>query len=178
MRNVLLEGTHVDIGFIEETDLDLYCKFNQSTSFNGKFWPLTIVNSRVNIERKFRENGFFSDTYSELMILNKEEMPVGLIYFYTPFIYFNGLEIGVRIFQEKDMGKGYGTEAMKLIISFLFRRYNVDRIQATCHVGNLPSIRMIEKAGMQFEGCLRKVSMRNGRFLDCNIYSIVRSEIK
>lgn len=47
-------------------------------------------------------------------------------------------------------GKGYATEFARRAIRHGFEDLGFDRIQATAHPGNAGSIRVLEKAGMQF----------------------------
>ena len=54
-------------------------------------------------------------------------------------------------------GKGYGTEALKLILDFAFGDLNLHRVEAGCAVDNVGSARVLEKAGMIKEGRKRKV---------------------
>ena len=53
--------------------------------------------------------------------------------------------------------KGYGTEALKLVLSFAFDDLKLHRIEAGCAVDNVGSARVLEKAGMIKEGRKRKV---------------------
>lgn len=52
---------------------------------------------------------------------------------------------------------GYATEALNRILEFGFKSLGLHRIEAGCAVGNLGSIRVLEKVGMTREGRKRKV---------------------
>ena len=52
--------------------------------------------------------------------------------------------------------KGYVTEATRAIIDWTFRQASMYRVYATTDVENVASRRVMEKAGMQCEGILRK----------------------
>jgi ribosomal-protein-alanine N-acetyltransferase len=49
-------------------------------------------------------------------------------------------------------GKGFGTEATRRLIAWAFERPNIERVVADCLDTNVPSIRMMSKAGMQQVG--------------------------
>jgi ribosomal-protein-alanine N-acetyltransferase len=53
---------------------------------------------------------------------------------------------------------------------------NLNRIQGWCDVGNIASVRVMEKAGMKLEGVLWEHEYSEGRYLDIVIYSILRGE--
>ncbi|HEY2920366.1 MAG TPA: GNAT family N-acetyltransferase [Candidatus Binatia bacterium] len=55
--------------------------------------------------------------------------------------------------------RGYMTEAVKGIIAWAMRQKDIYRIWAVCDVDNLASARVMEKAGMQREGVLRRWSV-------------------
>ena len=73
-------------------------------------------------------------------------------------------------------GKGLMTEAIKEVIRFGFEKMNLNRIYARCFVENIGSYKVLEKAGMKFEGILREQMFIKGRFQDMKIYSILRRE--
>jgi len=72
--------------------------------------------------------------------------------------------------------QGLMTEAVKRVIGFGFEEMRLNRIQAICEVANIASARVMEKAGMQFEGVLRNYNQHDGKPLDMKMYSIIRKE--
>ena len=82
-------------------------------------------------------------------------------------------EIGYVLHREY-WGMGLMTEAVKCILQFGFERMDLVRIQAICLPENIGSYRVMEKAGMQYEGTLRKARMIKGENRDIKIYAIVR----
>jgi len=53
-------------------------------------------------------------------------------------------------------GKGYMTEILRAMIKWAFTQPDIFRVQAFCDVDNLGSARVMENAGMQREGLLRR----------------------
>lgn len=84
-------------------------------------------------------------------------------------------EIGYAL-SRKYWGRGLMTEAVVRIISFGFRTMQLNRIQARCEAANVASVRVMEKAGMRFEGVLREHEYSKGRYLDIVMCSILRRE--
>lgn len=74
-------------------------------------------------------------------------------------------------------GRGYCSEAARVILEYGFRQLGLRRIQA-CHFSrNTASGRVMQKIGMIHEGCLRRHIKRNDDIQDVEIYGILRSEI-
>jgi [ribosomal protein S5]-alanine N-acetyltransferase len=53
-------------------------------------------------------------------------------------------------------GKGYMTEALRAVTDYAFNDPGMYRVWAVCDVDNVASARVMEKAGMSFEGILRR----------------------
>ncbi|GIN73699.1 alanine acetyltransferase [Bacillus sp. J14TS2] len=96
------------------------------------------------------------------------------------FIWWNpkhrSAEIGY-VLSRDFWGRGIMTEAAKEVIRFGFEEMDLMRIQARCLVENIGSSRVMEKAGMSFEGILRKAMFTKGKHWDIKIYSILWEEL-
>ena len=84
-------------------------------------------------------------------------------------------EIGY-VLSKDYWGKGLTTEAARKIIQFGFEEMALVRIQARCNIENTGSARVMEKAGMSFEGIIRKGIFAKGEHYDLKIYSILKEE--
>jgi RimJ/RimL family protein N-acetyltransferase len=74
-------------------------------------------------------------------------------------------------------GHGYGTEAQRLLIDFLFGLdEDLNRIQSDTAVDNIPERRSLVKIGMVEEGRVREAEFRDGSYHDHIVYGILRSE--
>ena len=63
-------------------------------------------------------------------------------------------EIGIALFDDRT-GKGYGTDAIRVLCARLFDDDGLHRVQLSTDVGNQAMRRAAEKAGFTFEGVLR-----------------------
>lgn len=78
---------------------------------------------------------------------------------------------------ESYWGKGIATEAVRLLVSFLFEQVNVNRIQAEVMPGNEPSKRVLLKNGFIKEGTIRQGAIWTGKgIVDLEIYGILKEE--
>ena len=72
-------------------------------------------------------------------------------------------------------GQGLMTEIFKAVINYLFEKANFNRIQARFDVDNPASCRVMQKAGLSYEGTMRQSNTKNtGHFCSCTLYSILK----
>ncbi|SHE36359.1 Protein N-acetyltransferase, RimJ/RimL family [Marinitoga hydrogenitolerans DSM 16785] len=72
--------------------------------------------------------------------------------------------------------KGYGTEAMKLLVNFVFNEMNINKVKLSVFSFNKRAIRSYEKIGFKVEGVLREEIFRDGIYHDEIIMGILRKE--
>ena len=85
---------------------------------------------------------------------------------------FAGIGIGAREF----WGKGYGTDAMQLLLRYGFTELNLRRISLTVFEFNQRALRTYEKTGFRLEGKQRQIMQREGRRWDIYYMGILREE--
>lgn len=82
-------------------------------------------------------------------------------------------EIGYWI-SEGYWGRSFATRAVESITEWAFNEYKLTRVFALVFAYNAPSIRVLEKAGYEREGVLRRSAVKNGVILDQVIYARVK----
>jgi [ribosomal protein S5]-alanine N-acetyltransferase len=84
---------------------------------------------------------------------------------------------GIGYVLSKDYwGTGVMTEALKRIIQFSFEDMKLNRIEAVHAVENGASGKVMQKAGMSYEGLIRQKLFAKGCFNDVKQYAIVKSD--
>ncbi len=75
--------------------------------------------------------------------------------------------------------RGYGTEAARAVVEYLILRVGCARVEARHDVRNPASGRVMEKAGLRFEGVLRSYqASRDGEDrIDLAVYGIIRGDL-
>ena len=84
-------------------------------------------------------------------------------------------ELGYVLSRE-HWGRGLMPEAVRRVIRYCFERMDLNRVEARCIAENKASSRVMEKAGMSYEGTLRGREYIKGSYKDMKIYSILRRE--
>ena len=84
--------------------------------------------------------------------------------------------ISIAIGDARHQGKGYGREAMELVLRFAFTELNLYRLQLTAFSYNERAIALYEKLGFRREGVFREFLQRDGRRHDMILFGLLRSE--
>ena len=79
--------------------------------------------------------------------------------------------------KKKDMtGKGIASRSAKKMINIAFRNMNMNRVRICCGVGNNRSSAIPKKLGFTFEGIERDGEKHSGKYIDLEVYSLLRKE--
>ncbi len=73
-------------------------------------------------------------------------------------------------------GKGIMTQSVRAIVNYCFTKLDLNRVTIEAATENEPSYSVAERLGFTKEGMARQYEYINGRFLDCFVYSMVKSE--
>jgi len=73
-------------------------------------------------------------------------------------------------------GQGYATEAASRLLHYAFEELDLNRVFASHFASNLASGRVMQKAGMTYEGTMRQHVLKWGSFKDLVYYAIVRGD--
>jgi RimJ/RimL family protein N-acetyltransferase len=84
--------------------------------------------------------------------------------------------LGIGIGEREYWGKGYGSDAMRVILRYAFIELNLHRVSLNVFEYNPRAIRSYEKVGFKHEGRSRAVLHRAGRRWDLIFMGILRSE--
>ncbi|MBU4682914.1 GNAT family N-acetyltransferase [Cedecea davisae] len=75
-------------------------------------------------------------------------------------------------------GQGYGYESLNEVCAFAFAEIGIRKLTATVTVGNIPSRKVLEKAGFQLEGTLRENYWLGERWQDDWIFGLLGREFR
>ena len=139
---------------------------------DGLPYPYTVKDAEDYIATMLSANP--ENTYAFAITL--DEKVVGSIgVFRCDNIHFRTAEMGYYI-GEAYWGKGIMTSAVRQTCQYIFEHTDIIRIFAEPFGSNIASCRVLEKAGFQLEGLLRKNAVKNGRVLDMKMYALVKED--
>ena len=170
----MLEGKNVNLRVMEKEDLPVFAEWANKPEFFGEYNPLRQT-SRTEVEKNFEKS---TTEGGDFIIERKDGSKIGFICHFT-LNHPAGklLEIGYSL-APTERGKGYCTEAVRIMLDYLFLSKDVARVQACTDLRNLASQKVLEKAGFKKEGTMRKYLFIRGEWRDACLYSILREEWK
>jgi RimJ/RimL family protein N-acetyltransferase len=166
----LLEGKNVNLRVVQKEDLQKNADLINNPDYFGEYNPLVQM-SKADLENQYEKLG---PEEKRFLIEKKDGNRIGGI---THFPAGEILEIGYVLIPS-ERGKGYGTEAVKIMADYLFLSKDIVRVQAHADVRNVASQKVLEKAGFRKEGIIRKFKFIRGEWRDGYLYSILREEWK
>jgi len=163
----------VNLRVAEKEDVSLVASWLNEPEFLGRYDPI------VQMSKSEMEKNLEGPNEQEYFIVEKKDgSRIGFIsHFYVLHIAGKLMEIGYALVPS-ERGKGYGTEAVQLLVDYLFLSRDLQRVQAATDVRNLASQRVLEKAGFKREGTMRKRFFMRGEWADDFEYSVLRVEWK
>ena len=162
-----LKGDKINLELAEKNDLPIIRQWANDVEFVGEFEPFDQV-STEDLEKQHDSRG-----EGQWYFVEKKDGPkIGYV---GHFKSKDCIGIGYMLVKE-ERGKGYGSEAVQMIVDYLFLHKNIVRVQAETHPNNRASIRVLEKAGFTLEGRIRKSFFSRGVYRDTAMYSILREE--
>lgn len=73
-------------------------------------------------------------------------------------------------------GQGYATAVAGAVCDFAFDALGLHRVEATCHPENKASARVLEKAGLRYEGTMRGHLLARGQWRDSRLFAALASD--
>ena len=180
MSNTLFQGSLVRLGSEDpQVMAEAFARWNQNSEY---FRMLDSDPARLWSARKIKE--WFEKELDEALpghldfairTLEGDRL-IG-------FIGFDGISwtdrdayVAIGIGEPDFWSKGYGSDAMRLMLRYGFSELNLHRVSLTVFEQNLRGIRSYEKCGFKLEGRIRDFLLRDGQRSDMLHMGILRKE--
>ncbi|WP_339847136.1 GNAT family protein [Paenibacillus sp. FSL W7-1088] len=173
----LLETNRIYLRPFESTDVDTYFP----GLFDAELRRLTGTQNsftRTQVER-YIENAAQDDSRLMLLIaLQENNQVIGEIALMDMHTKNRSAHIRIAIDQIEHQGKGYGSEALLLMLDYGFGICNLHRIELEVYAFNQRAIRTYEKLGFQREGVRRDALYYNHQYHDAIQMSMLENEFR
>lgn len=168
MRHPFLTGTAVYLRGLEEADLNgsYFQWLNDQESdvyTTHALWPNSMAKMRMFFDR------VCGDTRSDLVLAIVErssDQHVGNIGLHDINWVHRYATLAILIGETTARGKGYGREAVRLLVTHAFQRLNLHRVQLGVRADNEAAIRAYRAAGFVEEGIFKEAQYGSGRYHD------------
>lgn len=105
---------------------------------------------------------------------NDDRKTVGLIDLFEYDARNNRAGIGIVIKNEIDKSKGYGSQALELLINYSFVKLNLNQLFANIGTENLNSLKLFTKFGFEKVGIKKQWNLVNGIYKDEAIFQLLK----
>jgi [ribosomal protein S5]-alanine N-acetyltransferase len=171
----MLRGDRITLRPVREADLDAFSAAHVDIRNRGAHFPLGVV-SESKLRRDFAETGFWQREEGTLLIITPAGEMAGHIEFFRPVGYWDAFELSYQLYDDRFASRGYATEAVQLLVDYLFATKKQHRIQLVIVPENAASQRIAEKCGFMLEGTARGAFFNDGRNQDVLLFSLLRTD--
>ncbi len=176
----ILQGEMVRLAAVNpETDSKLFAKWARDTEY---LRMLDTSPVRQWSERQYKkwfkedlEKGKRDDFLFLIRTLENDEA-IGFIELDGVHWSHGDSYVGIGIGEREYWGKGFGTDAMKVVLRYAFEELNLHRVSLNVFEYNQRAIRSYEKVGFVVEGRERQFMRREGQRWDMIFMGILRAE--
>jgi len=174
----MIRGKLINLRPLKKSDLDEIMKWINDLGVTKYLSSFLFPVSRPEEEKYMEKMMTKNDKQKNLVIESKEGDYIGQITLDNIDWKNRNAELGIVIGDKKNWGKGYGTEAIKIILNHGFHQMNLYNIYLWVFEYNQRGIRCYEKCGFKKDGALRKSHFYQGKFHNVVLMSILRDEFE
>lgn len=140
--------------------------------FNSYFKPVNWEN-----HVKWFENIITNETVKIFGIRTlAEDKLIGSCQLYNINTLTNSAELQIRLGYFNEMGKGFGSQAVKLLLAFGFETLQLQRIYLHVFSNNIRAHKTYLNIGFTEEGHLRRAAFIGNEFIDVKIMSVLKED--
>lgn len=160
-----LEGQHIRLRALEPEDLDFVLEVENDESI----WQLSNTQTPFSryVIKQYLEHAhkdIFEVKQLRLVIENDKEKPLGLIDLFDFDFKNKRVGVGIIIKEPSNRDKGYGYEALQLLMDYCFKHLGVHQLYCNISEENGASLKLFTKLGFKKVGLKKDWNFNNGTF--------------
>lgn len=170
-----LEGTNIYLSPLAEGDYDKF------TSWMNEIEGTIYTNTFANVYTERAEKEYIderSKAYCFAIVKTKENELIGNIELFDLDLINGMATMGIYIGNKSERSKGYGFEAINLILDYGFNVLNLHSINLTVASFNERAISLYKKCGFKYAGELRESRKILGKYYSTVYMDILEDEYK
>jgi len=172
----ILQGKRVRLRPVAELDLPLFVRW--LNDHEVRYWLSMADGPGLTLES---EREWFDEMRADpatvaWCIETEDGLPIGNLGLHAIDEAHGRATLGIFIGEKAYWGRGYGTEAIRQVLSYGFREMDLRRIALGTDEDNARGIRCYEKCGFVREGLLRAHRLRGGEPVNAVAMAVLREE--
>ena len=173
----MLSSNRLQFRKMAENDIEKYHSWRNDVDVMKTTSPSLDLNS-LNETRHFVENIILNSTSSKSYIIEEIEgnTAIGVTSLINIDPKNRNAECIIDIGEKGVWGKGYGTEALKILLEYAFLELNLHRVSLRVFSLNEKAIHIYNKLGFMKEGVIRESLYRDGKWHDIIIMGVLKRE--
>ncbi len=172
----MLKGESVILRPVSEADLEPLYRFHTDIGNRGAYYPRGIA-SRPAFVKQYHEDGSWGRDDGMLVITSHDGDILGHIEVFKTVNYLDEYELSYQIYGQENRRQGVMTQALNLMVTYLFETRRMNRIRLVIHPDNTASRGLATKCGFRHEGTARGAWFNKGTHHDVEIYAILRADV-
>ncbi|MDD4377895.1 MAG: GNAT family protein [Eubacteriales bacterium] len=142
-----------------------------------KFFTMDEERTYEDVVTEYVRYGLDPSKMQFTIVFKENSIPIGKIYLSRINYKEDSLDITRIYIADNDFrGKGYGEEALRMILEFSFINLHMERVTLDHFSGNKIASELYQKVGFQYEGVMRNAGKKNGKYVDLHLMSMLRAE--
>lgn len=157
-------GERLYLSPINADDAEYYLKWMNDEAVAKNFGQYSwVVSSKSEMKWLF-EPGSGVQRYA--MVLLDGDVLIGSISLHDINHLSRNAFLGIFIGEQEHRSKGYGAEAIRLILEYGFKTLNLNNIMLSVHADNIAGITCYKKIGFSDAGRRREWVFKEGKYID------------
>lgn len=161
LRPIVLDDAPRYVRWLSDTEVNQFTTMTSITLSEEKKWIRSLAKNKDQVV---------------LAIDTSEGIHIGSIGFHEIRRKNKNATLGILIGDKNYWNKGYGMEAMKLILDYGFQKLDLHRIELYVFSFNKRAIHVYEKLGFRHEGQKREFVFHNGKWHDEVLMGFLKNE--
>lgn len=150
-------------------------KQQEAKKWNGPYIPEPWL-SKEQHRKQWMEEEEITNGVPASLVITADEKTIGYVGAYWIDRHTDWLETGIVIYDTQYWNGGYGSEAYRLWIGFLFEFTTLHRLGMSTWSGNERMMKVAERLCMKEEARIRKARVVDGEYFDAIKMGILREE--
>lgn len=131
---------------LSREDLVTLCSWSNSTDAYGSYLSPEQLDLG-DVEQKYDSGMFWNDSEKLFLIETKKSFAIGTIHYWMPADKMDTATVAIKIAEPDERNKGYGTEAQKSLLIYLFEKVKLKCVEMYTDLDNLAQQRCLRKLG-------------------------------